>query len=214
MFIYNIVLARFLNKPETLAEIGFMDEHNPDYIAQTMEKISREGRTVWGNAYIITTHGMKMGKVTYLVDYVLRALDKHIDWLNAPMWDHPTAPTLQGAHQALMRFEGLGSFLAAQVVADLKNTEGHPLKNATDWHTFVAHGPGSLRGASWFHYGEPGKVTPATFYDAFASIQDYVISHKIYLCGQDLQNCLCEFDKYCRVESGLGRSKRNYNGHH
>jgi hypothetical protein len=32
------------------------------------------------------------------------------------------------------------------------------------------------------------------------------------LHAQDLQNCLCEFDKYERVRLGEGRPKAKYNG--
>jgi hypothetical protein len=41
-------------------------------------------------------------------------------------------------------FDGLGSFIAAQVVADLKYIE--PLNKRFDWQTFAASGPGSRRG--------------------------------------------------------------------
>jgi hypothetical protein len=133
----------------------------------------------------------------------------------AKLWDRAHVPrTLKDAHEKLMIIPGLGSFLAAQVVADLKNTKNHPLVQAPDWMTFVAHGPGSLKGASWFKYGEPQKVRPGNFYEIFKEISEYVrlqINWFEGICGQDLQNCLCEFDKYCRVESG-GHSKRRYPG--
>ena len=32
------------------------------------------------------------------------------------------------------------------------------------------------------------------------------------LCAQDVQNCLCEFDKYERVRLGEGRPKSKYPG--
>jgi hypothetical protein len=43
----------------------------------------------------------------------------------------------------LKEMNGLGSFMVAQVVADVKYAQ---LKNARDWATFVAPGPGSKRG--------------------------------------------------------------------
>jgi hypothetical protein len=47
-------------------------------------------------------------------------------------------------HEQLIKFDGLGSFIAAQVIADLKYIE--PFKFAIDWWTFAASGPGSRRG--------------------------------------------------------------------
>jgi len=126
-------------------------------------------------------------------------------------------PSCAAAAQALQGIEGIGSFLSAQIVADLKNTPEHPLFSAVDKHTFVQHGPGSLRGASWFHYGCAEGVTPANWPEKFAEIRKYVDANWPSIVvppidNQDLQNCLCEFDKYMRVSSGAGRSKRRYNG--
>jgi hypothetical protein len=180
-----------------------MEAHIPGYIESIM---SQPG--TWGNAYVITTHGIPMGKGTYLARNVLQGAYRSLGALRAQC----RQDRLGVAYQGLLQLEGLGSFLAAQVVADLKNTVGHPLKEAVDWYTFVAPGPGSIRGASWFHYGEPERVTPATFMGHFIEIAEYTRRFDIKLCHQDLQNCLCEFDKYCRVRTGIGRSKRGYSG--
>jgi hypothetical protein len=119
--------------------------------------------------------------------------------------------TLAAAHAFLMQLEGFGSFMAAQVVADLKNTEGHPLSFAPDWWNWSAPGPGSLRGLKWL--GTP--VIRGISYEEIIKELHYKVHELVYpihMCEQDLQNCLCEFDKYMRVQTGTGRSKRNYDG--
>jgi hypothetical protein len=212
--VYNYVLARFLNRIETLKFIPFMSDHAPTVLMQLFDQVQRANGQLWGGAYIITTHGLPMGKVQYLVNHVLEGVSK-------PCRAHIGRGPVQGyranlatAYATLLKHEGLGSFLAAQIVADLKNTPGHPLASAEDFYTFAAHGPGSLRGASWFHYGEIGRVTPATFNQHFNKIREYIDDNvpEIVICNQDLQNCLCEFDKYMRVRTGVGKSKRKYNG--
>jgi hypothetical protein len=52
--------------------------------------------------------------------------------------------TLAVAHRKLSELEHFGSFMAAQVVADLKYTP--MLRRASDWHNWAASGPGSIRG--------------------------------------------------------------------
>lgn len=156
-----------------------------------------------------------MGKAAYLARNVLGAVDRAWELLDG-LTGYQGSPSCGTAHKALQTVEGLGSFLAAQVVADLKNTPHHPLYNAPDWANFVAHGPGSIRGLSWFWNGI--TITPSNFYPYFKAMREYVdeawdvraMGPKI--CNQDLQNCLCEFDKYMRVSTGVGRSKRNYEG--
>lgn len=214
MFEYNMILARFLNWPDTLRNIGFYGEHDPHKLEFVLGELAEKGK-IWGNAYVITTHGMKMPKAHYLAYHVLEGTYQARRELQSACRGIGT-PTCQIAYAALLRLEGLGSFLAAQVVADLKNTEGHPLRKADDWLTFVAPGPGSIKGASWFHYGGIGGVTASTFWPHFKLIRRAVNERwpddMAPICNQDLQNCLCEFDKYCRVSSGTGRSKRGYNG--
>jgi hypothetical protein len=209
---YNITLARFINYPDSLTDIGYRATHDPAELLRTLRSRSDIGKKVWGGAYVITTHGIKMPKDEYLCYRVLESAHKVLDGLRAYYQD----PYCVQWYRELQAIEGVGSFLAAQIVADLKNTEGHPLRKADDWWTFAAHGPGSLRGASWFFYGEPKGISEGSFPSALKDIRAYVDkvlpSDFPRICNQDLQNCLCEFDKYMRVKNGTGRSKRNYPG--
>ena len=210
-FEYNIILSRFINWSATLNYIGYRDGHNPQDLQSDILAAGDQQGKIWGGAYIITTHGIPMGKVAYLVDHVLDGVDK----VYSTILEATRRGSCATAAHALQRVEGIGSFLSAQIVADLKNTKGHPLQSAVDWGTFVQPGPGSLRGASWFHYSNPGHVTVSNFQRHFSEIREYVNAHSPIgqsLCNQDLQNCLCEYDKYCRVASGTGKSKRGYAG--
>jgi hypothetical protein len=57
------------------------------------------------------------------------------------------------------------------------------------------------------------KWNPELFMKAVNELRDVVSDElAIDLCAQDLQNCLCEVDKYIRALEG-GRPKQNYNGH-
>lgn len=212
MFEYNILLSRFLNNVETLEHVGFQYSHQPDVLLEKLEQLANHGIKVWGNAYVITTHGIPMPKATYLCRNVLS---------DASIVCQNRRNSLRGvschlAAEALEGIEGVGSFLSAQIVADLKNTPGHPLSISIDKDNFVQCGPGSLRGASWFHYNEIGKVTPSNFDAHFNAIRKWVNENwpdnVPKIDNQDLQNALCEFDKFMRVKNGTGRSKRSYDG--
>lgn len=215
-FEYNIILTRFLNWPDTLAAVGYQVCHNPDALLSHLNTLALTGK-VWGNAYVITTHGIPMPKARYLTHNVLSDVYKALDGLRHACRVGAGQPTCLQASMALQQVEGIGSFLAGQVVADLKNTPGHPLSTAEDWRTFVEPGPGSIKGASWYFYGQPKGVSSIDFQYHFNLIREYVDENwpddVPPIHNQDLQNCLCEFDKYCRVTTGVGRSKRGYNGY-
>lgn len=215
MFEYNMVFARFINRPETISLVGYMHEHSPRQLADVLRFIADNGGKVWGSAYVITTHGQKMDKVTYLTEQVLA------ETYTLPFEELYGTPGLHAScsntSRALQLVDGIGSFLAAQVVADLKNTPGHPLYTAEDRLTFVEPGPGSIRGLSWFQWGHSEDIySGKRFMPIFAEVREYVDANWPAdvppVDNQDLQNCLCEFDKYCRVVTNSGRSKRLYNG--
>lgn len=194
-----IVAARLFNWPETLETIKFSIVPSPHMkLWQVLTDLKETGVKVWGGAYLITTHGRKMSKVDYCVELLQNVMNI------TPV--HMGAPTCEGYFYAFKRVDGLGSFLSAQIIADLKNTQGHPLQGAPDWLTFSAPGPGSLRGLSWFHHNH---ITNSMYKDAIKEVAEFLAWEH---CMQDLQNCMCEFDKYCRVLTGTGRSKRKYAG--
>lgn len=199
LFDSNIILARFLNWPPTLEYIDYQDRWDPEYMRGLLHGLGKQ--KVWGSAYVVTTHGIPMDKIDYLCQRVMPSIEDNI------VHNYPSR--LADHAEKLMRIEGVSTFMAGQIIADLKNTTGHPLSVATDWYSFALPGPGSRRGMDWL-CGE--KVNTADWYHALASLQDRLYDDGWHLCRQDIQNCLCEYDKYERVSNGTGRSKRSYNG--
>jgi hypothetical protein len=109
--------------------------------------------------------------------------------------------TLEETHKDLMLLPGVGSFMSAQAVADLKHTQY--LKDAPDWWTWAAIGPGSQRGLNRYFTGDlKGPVNPKNFLGYLHQMEDEVspfVSKDIPRIGsQDWQNVMCEFDKYLR----------------
>ena len=203
-----MIVARIFNLPATLQQVQqpldtfFWLENAEEVLTQRKE----QGLKIWNGAYIISTNGKKIDKLTYC----LGLLEKIAD---APQITKDCR-TLKEAHIELMKVEGLASFLAGQVVADLKNSEGHPLQSAPDWRIFSAPGPGSLRGLEWFW---EEKITSKNYQEKIQEayeILEFELPEEILriLCMQNLQNCFCEYDKFMRVTNGTGRSKRKYNG--
>lgn len=206
---FNMLLARFVNKPSSLDAMnwpfrGWGWEEQQRFL----NVMSQKG--AWNGAYIVSTNGVSAPKHDYICDLLSAAWSR----LNGGTLG-VAYPTLRATHTALQGLSGVASFMAGQVVADLKNTEGHPLAKAPDWWTWSCPGPGSLRGMSWVHECE--KTTPKQFEWLMPRLRERIDQETVLrdipqFCNQDLQNCLCEFDKFMRVKNGTGRSKRKYNG--
>lgn len=203
---FMMVVARLLNLPESLeAVLPHILPWKPEKFRKVLHERKFSGKKNFNGAYIVSTNGKAMEKVDYLIAYVLNPL-----WAARELVRPHVGMWLAEFHTTLSQYDGLGSFMAAQVVADMKYAP--VLQNATDWHTFAASGPGSRRGLNRV-MGKPVDAPwpGVTWFDALVTLRNAVLARWGQpLHAQDLQNCLCEFDKYERVRLGEGTPKQLY----
>lgn len=204
-----MVAARMINWPDTLAEIRFPQGHHIDQWLSHGKMIIRErqaaGLKAWTSAYTISTCGRTMLKENYVFDHVLSA----VQYLNLSALYEGTK--LEVAFKTLRQVDGLGSFLSAQVIADLKNTPGHPLSKAPDFWTWSAPGPGSLRGlTAYFGHNVSERYYQTHIEQCYNEVRPHLYEYVGPLHMQDFQNCLCEFSKFMRVKEGDGRVRNRY----
>jgi hypothetical protein len=120
-------------------------------------------------------------------------------------------PPLQEIYDWLECFNGLGSFMRAQIIADLKYLPF--LSKASDWWTWAAPGPGSQRGLNRV-LSRPAKQ-PWNKEEWLSEIQRLNRKENLHFehylepfhC-QDTQNHCCEFSKYEKVRLGVGRPRQ------
>ncbi len=214
---FAMAVARLINWPETLAELGYPVPWTAAKAAKLVRVASRRSgakQKVFTSAYIINqavTGGYGMGKAEYLAKVVFPDL-----WAKREAIRPRKGDTLEAFHARLMAGYGMGTFLAAQVVADLKYTGSMlPLSIAPDWHTWAASGPGSRRGLNILLGVDPKtplresqwrEIVQAAQKDFNENYRDVNILDEP-LHAQDFQNCLCEYSKYVR-----GHSRQRYEG--
>ena len=190
--ILNMIMCRLINWPDTLGKIGFIDnwsKERPTFIATMKHLTDRPGK-VWTGAYMITAESD--GSPKY--ESVARTLDAAND-----SWDMDSCVNAWHDLQDLPR---VGSFIAAQIVADLKHTR--VLGDAPDGDTFCAPGPGSVRGLNLLRGLPQGTKWGQPKFQAELNKVRLEVSDVIDVDAQDMQNCLCEFSKWKR---GCARSK-------
>lgn len=205
---FTFIVARLLNnEPALNAVADFVLPFKPDKMRAALHARKERGVKNFSPAYIVSTNGRSMDKVDYIIDVVLRPIWEDRRRLTLELRAHGT---LAHAHAILCAHQGLGSFMAAQVLADWKYV------NPSEWvdfSTFAASGPGSKRGLNRL-IGEPtdAPCNETKFVGLLAKVRDAVNGRLTMepLTAQDVQNCLCEFDKYERVRLGEGEPKQLY----
>ena len=205
---FAMVIARLLNQPESLqalSETAFVEWDKKRFI-DVLTKRKNQGLKNFNGAYIVSTNGRAMDKVEYLANYVLEPLWKARDSIKPT-----TSDTLASFFKHLTQYDGMGSFMSAQVVADVKHAP--VLAQAEDWWTFAEPGPGSLRGMRYLL----GLGMQDTKQDKNWKYNLAILRERLNndldipeLDGQNTQNCLCELSKYAKTVLGIGVPKQLY----
>lgn len=218
---FAMTVARLVNWPETLEDLTPVlfskDEASwyPKQFIRVLHGRKKRAEKIFSGAYIVSTNGHAMDKAEYVANCVLTPLWQCRKKLQIDL-DVQKNFTWRAWHEKLMEFDGLGSFMAAQVVADVKYAD--PYREVSDWWTFAASGPGSRRGlnrvlgrpvdASWKEANWRAELT--TLHAQVQPVMAKVCEPMMH--AQDVQNMCCEFDKYCRVKLDEGKPRSKYNG--
>lgn len=206
---FACVVFRLTNWHETAIDLGYPVPFDAKKFVRVLATRKMHGDKVYSGAYTISTNGVKQVKHEYL------ALKLKAIWKDREKIRPHKGERLEDFYQRLIKYDAMGTFLAAQVVADAKFTG--ELRKAKDWWTFVAPGPGSKRGLNRVMgrtIDAPVGLSQwlAEFKDIHFIINDDLQGIMPRISAQDLQNCLCEFDKYERVRLGEGRPRSTYPG--
>lgn len=202
-------LARQLNNIESLEAVGYPATWNPDRVQEILEERAGRGLKNYSSAYMITANFGTRGREPETKAYqtVWRVCDPvHKSKLTID------TNSMMRTWRSLLGFQGFSSFIAGQVVADLRWAVKGSWKDKDTW---APMGPGSERGLNRI-LGRPvdTPLTQQKFLDELLVIYD-AIKDRLGIPMMelmDLQNCCCELDKYERVRLGEGRPKNKYKG--
>ncbi len=211
---FNLVICRFINWSPTLGQMMYFDQWDPALFINEIELLQRRGEKVYTGAYMIPAGPQGKPKHRWLAEDVF-----------TPLWDqriHPDdiAPNLPCRAWAdeFLKIDGIGDFICNQIITDMKYTHHLPKATTPDWSRFILAGPGTQRGLNRML----GRNLNATWRQEQAAwaLQELRVnlskvpsldwSVPVFEDLNNLANCLCEFDKYCRVQNGEGKPRSRY----
>lgn len=199
-------LARQINQTSTLEEIGFPETWQPMKIIDKVRYLQGLGNRVFNPAYRILGKGADDAIEAVITKTVQPLVD------SPPMVD---PRLMQATWKALRGYYGLGSFIAGQVVADLRWAVTGGWYDRNRW---APMGPGSMRGMNRIHGRElEAHIDQDQFIEELLDLMakcrpllPETITKRLE--AMDWQNVLCETDKNSRVLNNEGRPKQLYAG--
>ena len=196
---FAMAVARQINWPDTLQEIGFPTEWRPQHVKNIMQDRMANKQKVYTGAYMLT--GTLGGtKIEQTVDKILTPL-----YANFPC----DFSSIENSWKSFLPYAGFSDFMSYEVVTDLRHTKW--LKDAPDIMTWANPGPGAMRGLNRI-FGRPldSKQKKPLFIQEMRDLLALLNNEPLPLEMRDIEHCLCEFDKYERTRLGQGRPRARY----
>lgn len=187
-------MARLFNKASTLDYVLALIKSGDENLWQwaLREKMS-DSEKIFHTAYVVSTNGRPMSKIDFVAEVVDQVRRIKIN-----------STSCAEAFKDLMLVQGIGSFLAGQIIADLKNDRY--LEGAEDWRSWACIGPGSKKGLDYIF--NERRTTERNFMERLTELREAIYPIGVDIHNQDLQNCLCEFSKYVAILTNTrGRSR-------
>ncbi len=217
-----MVIARFINRVSTLEPMAKLLRQEPRASFDTWAlrrarylSVLRDCQPpIVTGAYMVKTPP-GMDKIDGLM-WIFDQIAGDAEHLCARI--HPGETTLRSVHRELTRYRYLGSFMAYEIVTDLRHTSW--LSGAPDIMSWAAVGPGAARGLGRLCEGG----TDAFSYTSPAA-QEVMLGHMQFILQmsrnrklwpqkwgrwemRDVEHTLCEYDKYQRAVTGEGTPKQ------
>lgn len=207
-------IARYVNWPPSLLALlvngaipSTAERFDPDCFVTVMDGLKKQGLKCWGSAYMLypgrETGSNKAETVAYRF---LLPLVEGAEKIRESV----TSNRISSVVEELTKYYGWNTFLAGQVAADLSY---YDLKDAEDLYTWAPMGPGSQRGLNRLNrikLGHNWRQEPFNEQLRFihSEICEQLDLENVTL--HDVQNCLCEMDKYWRVLAKEGAPRSRY----
>jgi hypothetical protein len=164
---------------------------------------------MFSSAYVVYPTRFQGTKSENMSHHIIAPLSKKAEDIRAAIETN----SIELVTNTLATCFGIKTFIAGQVSADLTYIMGQ-LLNAEDLYTYAPKGPGSQRGLNRLHERHiAARFVLNRFNDELMEAREKIITSNRELEDltlHDVQNIMCEFDKYLRVKFGEGAPKQTY----
>ena len=220
---FTLLVARLVNWPPTLQALihaGVLpcspEEFDALRFESVLEALRATGVKVYSGAYMLyPTKNPGINKARTVAKYIIGSVVQNAPHIHNELWreDLEQGGSIERFVAALSACFGVSTFMAGQVAADLTYHPDSHLSCAADLYSYAPIGPGSLRGLNYLHGRAPFAAWESRVFTAALQGINNRIANELDLTDltlHDVQNCMCEYSKYCRTVLGEGKPKNTY----
>jgi hypothetical protein len=232
---FMLGVSRLINWPDTLQhlmddKVWPVSKFNPDNVYASLKDRKAKGEKIITGAYIVNSvfplgaNPKDKSKIYYIPYYGLQGM-----WDARKDLSEAAKSSMGDFVSTLTKCHGWGAFMAYQVAVDLSYSNKW-LGKAPDINTFTSPGPGTTRGMNRLLNGARKPIVTGAALNPHmiqlrSDMNSLVKEHISYpwtknpktgfadLSMSNVSNCLCEYDKYCRIISDEGEPRSRYAGH-
>lgn len=214
---FKAAIARLINWPPTLKYLmaeGLIPESakkfEPVRFIDFMDDMLKDKVKMYSSAYIVYPTNVKGNSKAHnmCVHIILPLVAEAVKYREVLEEN-----SIELFTKLMAKSFGIKTFIAGQVAADLTYIDNQ-LDTAKDLYSWAPMGPGSQRGLNRL-FNRPLKqaMKEKDFLDELTQILYLLIKHDnrfLDLTLHDVQNVMCEFDKYVRVLTKEGTPRQLY----
>lgn len=223
---YRTILFRLYNRIETAELINLDSKYFWNNIYDNAVKLDNTVEDVYTRAYktvsIKYKHKNKYPNFSYKAHSLLYISDLAFD----NKWEVPkeVEKNAESAVRWIKNIPGVGDFIGYQIFCDLTYINEYPISE----NEFTIAGPGCRAGIDllfenrdkmtyeecifWLrdNFDQVMKLIDKNYnqYNMFDNLEEY----DRHMNVQSIENCFCEFSKYCYILEGRHKNPRKYNG--
>lgn len=201
LIVFNVIWYRLFNRWEHARDLGFVQSYKK--VENYITKCFRQGKKIFTGAYMTTGVSFE---------------DKYVTYLQAckEIWDNKIhivslckMNSMEVVFHKLLQHWMIGKFVAYELVCDLRFTK---VLNPVDQNTWCNLGPGAVRGLKRLGMEPTVESARILLCGKGAYLQPHVFKCEWPFELREIEHSLCEFDKYQRVKTGVGRPRSKYDG--
>jgi hypothetical protein len=205
LMIFNVSVYRLFNWTGTGEIIGWQTAWRPKVVTRRLKKAEAAGDQIFTGAHIVWSEG-GMSKIDGIIKQCTDVWTKRVYLASITRYTN----SLRGTFDELVKIRGIGSFIAYEIVSDLRHTR--LLQDARDINTWANVGPGAMRGLRRLNPDIKPKQALAAMIDLLERSRENTGDHVPDMELRDIEHVLCEMDKFCRVKYGEGKPRSTYPG--